>query len=48
MALPGRPDDGFFAAWTDSRVPAGEPGPACPITEFENAVHQHTYGTVFR
>ena len=48
MDLPGHPDDGFYASWTDSRVPAGVSGPSCPISAFENAVHQHTYGAVFR
>lgn len=49
MALPGgRPDDRFFASWTDSRVPAGVTGGSCPISGFSNAVHHHTYGALFQ
>lgn len=48
MTLPGVPSDEFFAAWTDSRLPAGETGEPCAVSTSNNAVHQHTYGAVFR
>lgn len=46
MSLPGLPSAAFYATWTDSRVPEGDPGPSCRVTTSTAAVHQHTYGVV--